>query len=237
MMILNPQGISFLLFDSGLELFTKSILKEIMKQNLRVSQNQKKLDVLLENPIHGNLLKSIPEGSSKRGRPDIIHTSLLFALNSPIFLENSASISVHTRNNEIFWARNDWKIPPSYVRFRGIMEELLKYGRVPKTGEQILSLEKDISVEDWVVKQKPSAVLLMDEDGVNISLKKLGTILSTEHHPIILIGGYQRGKIQPQYRKLAQNVYSIYSRSLPTWSILSRCCIATELGLGIPCMK
>ena len=98
----NAQFI-FLFFESALELYP--ISKEKKSNNT--------MKRLLDSSIDQNLLKNLKYGY-KRGRPDIIHSSLLNIVFSPLFESKKVGIYIHTRQNYIIMIPWPWKVPASY---------------------------------------------------------------------------------------------------------------------------
>ena len=83
--------LSFILAESSLEIIPKKI-----QNHPSVISHSKKLgkapsEILLDNSWHYAAMKGI-ENENKRGRPDIVHSSLLEACSIPLYFEKKISI-------------------------------------------------------------------------------------------------------------------------------------------------
>ena len=65
----------------------------------------------------------------KRGRPDIVHFTLLEALGSPLNLEGLLKIYVHTYSGYVIDVRPEVRLPRDCNRFSGLMEQLFQEGK------------------------------------------------------------------------------------------------------------
>jgi len=80
-------------------------------------------EILLDNSWHFAAMKGI-KNEIKRGRPDIVHFSILEATTIPLYLENKLNLFVHTIDDKVIHFGKNVHLPKSYHRFQGVMEKL-----------------------------------------------------------------------------------------------------------------
>ncbi|NVM54693.1 MAG: 16S rRNA methyltransferase [Candidatus Helarchaeota archaeon] len=193
------------------------------KKVVRTAQEKRKKPLektLLDVSIHNHLMGKLPE-KNKRGRPDIIHNSLLLALESRLNKEGYLQIYVHTRNDEILTFNPEVRIPRNYNRFVGLMEQLFDIKKIPPNSEQILISMSSQSLEEFLHKLDPNLVVLFTENGLPTNDIKLQKIFSENNKVVALIGGFPHGDFSQKIYKLADMKLSIYSEPLNTLVVIS----------------
>ncbi len=220
-------NVNFLFFDAALEIIPKTFWKHktIAK---KTKKNTVPLDeTLLDVSEHLSIVKQLKE-SHRRGRPDILHISLLQLLHHPLLYEFNKNIRifVHTRNDIVFEVPHDWRIPINYYRFKRIIGQLLKYGTVPPKAESPILIAKKIPLQQLFQTLADDTILLTSH-GVYFDLKNDSTTfiqhfgLKEEKKRITFcIGAFQRGQSpRPELKPLFHA--SIYHSSLPAWIVTS----------------
>jgi len=91
-------NLSLILAESSLEMIPREI-----QNHSSITSHSKKLgkspsNILLDNSWHYAAMKGI-QNENKRGRPDIVHFSLLEACSIPLYFEKKLSIYIHTLDN------------------------------------------------------------------------------------------------------------------------------------------
>ena len=92
--------ISLILSESALELVPYEL-----EEHPSVVSHAKKLgkypsDILLDNSWHFAAMKGLKD-EIKRGRPDLVHFSILEATTIPLYLQNKLNLFVHTIDNKV----------------------------------------------------------------------------------------------------------------------------------------
>ena len=117
-------AVSLVLAESALEL----IPKEIQNRPAVVSDSRRRGRepslMLLDRSFHHSAMMKLKDGE-KRGRPDLVHISLLAATGTPLFLEKKLRVFVHTYPDVVMEIGEGVRVPKSYLRFRGLAEKLL----------------------------------------------------------------------------------------------------------------
>ncbi|OYT30950.1 MAG: 16S rRNA methyltransferase [Thermofilum sp. ex4484_79] len=215
------------LVESGLELVPKEISKHPLIRRYAKKKGKKPSKVLLDISFHYHAMKNLKD-FNKRGRPDIVHFCLLEALGSPLNKMALLRIYVHTYDGKVVFIDPSTRIPKNYIRFVGLMEQLLDKGKVPPNSSSPLLWIREMPVKDLIGHVKPGTVILLDEKGKKMSVHELAKKFPIGDNPLILIGGFQRGNISQEIREQADYIVSIFKETLETWIVISRILCAYE---------
>ncbi len=220
--------IVIIFFDSALELIPQSLRKHPLVRKKWHKGLKKNRGILLDGALHRPLLDSL-EDVEKRGRPDIIHHSLMNIVYSPLFREKKIQVFVHTRNDLCIEIPSHWRVPVNYNRFCGLFSQLLLKRRVPLTGESILTVEHS-SLVKLLQKFKDSEIYICEHttrsNNEEIKTKNLNEI-SPISSKIFLIGGYQRGDAEFHFLESNTSAYdwvllTLYEEVKPAWVIAAK---------------
>jgi len=185
--------------------------------------------LLLDRSYHHAAMVASREDFSRRGRPDIVHLSLLLALDSLVNRRGRLRIFVHTVNDFVVNVSPTVRIPRNYTRFVGLMEQLLAHGRVPPEGEPLLWTERS-SLGGLLRSIGPSKVIGLSSSGRSVAISELAQKLALEPNPAIVIGGFPRGSFSERVLSCLQELLSIYGEGLETWTVVAMVlCAVAEL--------
>jgi len=115
-------------------------------------------EVLLDRSLHHAAMKSLPR-AEKRGRPDILHFCLLEALGSPLNIEGGLRVWVNTFGGYTISVSPKVRLPRDCVRFKGLIEQLFKFRRVPPESSEPLLIMEKMSLIGLLKTMKPDRVL------------------------------------------------------------------------------
>ncbi|MEB3816452.1 MAG: 16S rRNA methyltransferase [Desulfurococcales archaeon] len=180
--------------------------------------------LLLDKSLHYNAMASLPR-KWKRGRPDIVHLTLLVLLESRAGRRGLVEVYMHTVNGEVY-AFSPWeRIPKNYERFKGLMAHLLRDGRVPPEGEALIYKVAD-RLSDFVKEEGP--LILLWERGVRSSEEEV-VARALAVNGLLGIGAFPRGDFERSTLRKAREYYSIAGgEPLPAWSVACRLVRAYE---------
>ncbi len=181
--------------------------------------------ILDSNFHHAAISKYFPGEENRRGRPDIVHYFLLNTLESPLNLSGKLKVYIHTRENYVIFVDPSTRIPKSYNRFIGLMEDLFHNHYVPNGKEPLLSI-MHMDLFSLIKKIEPVKIFVMNENGKNIKLKEI-----IEDEILLLIGGFPSGDFISNISQFI-NV-SIFPSPLPAWVIAYEIISEAERYLGI----
>jgi rRNA small subunit pseudouridine methyltransferase Nep1 len=221
------------LAESSLEVIPSALRSNptIIKQAKRRGLRPKSM--LLDVSLHHQLMQGLPD-HTRRGRPDIVHVTLLSVLGSPLCKESMMQLFVHTRDDYVIRIDSSTRLPRVYNRFTGLMSQLFDAGRVPPSSEKpLLRLEK--GTMDTLIKQLgPTSVTLFTRIGEPATAEDIMRDLARESRPLIIIGGFPHGHMSEENARLATKKISIDKSMLETWVVASRAIYEYERAIGLP---
>ncbi len=200
-----------ILGDSELELVPKeiqghpSVVKHAKRRNKRPS------NLLLDATYHHQAIRSkYGKEAERRGRPDIVHFFLINAQESLLNMEGKLRVYVHTRNNDVLRFKPEVRIPKSYVRFVGLMEDLFHNGVVPNKENPLITLEK-MSLKELALSTG-NPIILLSEKGKSVRIKDL----NIPKDVTFIIGGFPHGDFLSNM-DFCDEIVSIYPRTVMAW--------------------
>ncbi len=173
------------------------------------------------------------EENEKRGRPDIVHFSLLEALGSPLNREELLRIYVHTINDYVVTVNPETRLPRNYDRFVGLMEQLFELGRVPPTGQILLKLEPKTRAQ-LLNEINATHVTAFSRRGSPHTLEEVVSRLPAEEMPVVIVGAFPHGHFSQATVKLADEMICTDPGMLEAWTVTSRVIYAYERAISLP---
>lgn len=210
--------ISLILAESALELVPlelqdhPSVLSHAQKLGKHPSE------ILLDNSWHFAAMKGI-ENEIKRGRPDLVHFSILEATTIPLYLKNKIQVYIHTINDQVIHIGENVHIPKSYHRFEGLIEKLFLEKTI-RSGDNILLEIKEKSFSELINEIKPSAVIGFSTKGEPSSFEKISSKISD--NACIVIGGFQKGHFAESTKNKINHLFSIDELSYEAHVVIAR---------------
>ena len=210
--------LNIILSESSLELIPKE-----MHNHPSVTSYSKKFkksvsNTLLDNSWHFGAMKGL-ENEIKRGRPDIIHLTLLSLCTSPAFYQNKIKVFVHTINDEIISINNNTHLPKSYHRFQGLIEKLFLTKKIESEDEILMEMESS-TLSQLISKIRPTQIIGFTTKGKKTTFEKL--IKQIEENSCILIGGFQKGHFSKETEKIIKQSFSMHDSPLEAHLVASR---------------
>jgi rRNA small subunit pseudouridine methyltransferase Nep1 len=178
--------------------------------------------ILLDSNYHYSAMTTLQEGR-RRGRPDITHLFLLTALESIVNKEGQLHIIVHTRNNMVITVNPETRIMRNYERFLGLMENLFEKHVVPDEKQPLLSLQKNIPLEQAIEQVQADVTITFSKDGSSVILSDYFKELKKQnkHHLLCIIGGFPSGTFHTDLKTFTNDNFSLYPDMLPAWTVAS----------------
>ena len=210
--------ISLILSESALELVPYEL-----QEHPSVISHAKKLgkhpsEILLDNSWHFAAMKGI-KNEIKRGRPDLVHFSILEATTIPLYYQNKLNLFVHTIDNKVIHFGKNVHIPKSYHRFQGVIEKLFQEKKVLSKKELLLEI-KDQTFSELIHEINPFNVIGFSTSGQSSSYQKIASEIPD--NSCIVIGGFQKGHFSDSTQSEITNLYSIGNDSFEGHVIVSR---------------
>lgn len=211
--------VKIVIAEASLELVPREICGHAAVIRSAKLRNKKPTEILLDKSIHYHAMKGLPD-SLKRGRPDIVHVTLLEILSSPLNLERKLQVFVHTYGDYVIEVSPEVRIPRNYNRFVGLIEQLFKEGVIPPGTEKPLLKLFPSTITSLLKKLGVPGLLLLDEKGVLTSPKSICEEALGRGLPIV-IGGFPHGEFSNEVVANAVATYSIYHKPLDAWVVAS----------------
>jgi len=219
------------LFDSNVEAIPSEVASDRAFARSQDSTKKQKEYTILDRATHHFAMRRLPN-SERRGRPDIVHVSILSIADSPAYADGLVNFVVHTVGDKVMVPTAAWRPPRNYRNFLGLMEELLQFGRAPSVGQPVLSL-KSGTVKGAVDRTRAERVVLLSSHGNQSSLSE--EVKDLRRYVVAyLIGGYAKGGPRQEVVRLADKVVSIHRSSLSSSIVISRLLYEIEKSIGRP---
>ncbi len=221
------EKLRLLLLESPLELVPRELWSHPQVVKTARRYDLEPGDLILDKSLHYNAMAVLPK-KWKRGRPDIVHVTLLNILDSPLAMDGKLEVYIHVFDGRVFRVEPHTRIPKHFERFKGLMAQLLKVGRVPPEGEPLI-YEVAGSLSEFL---SSSRLILMWERGVQVSPDRVvEDAMSSGDY--VGIGMFPRGDFKRSVLRKASRSYSIMGgRPLKAWTVASRLLCAAERMLG-----
>lgn len=221
--------LTLIIHHSGLELISanNSDMRHNAVKNDAIRRKKKARDILLDLSVHQAAIK--PKLRSTIGRPDLIHQVLLvWHHNMKLLSMDNVKLIIHTRNNYWFTVPPSWRVPVSYLRFRGLMELFFSSKSISMPGLQ-LSLVQG-TVKDLVMNcNEPSSQIiynlttkapdLCNETYNTEFIKNFVAKTKSNDNLIVLIGGFQKGEINIKIERKTD--IKLFQKPTTSWQVLS----------------
>ena len=210
--------ISLILTESSLELIPHEL-----KHHPSVISHARKLgknpsEILLDNSWHFAAMKGIKD-ELKRGRPDLVHFSILEATTIPLYLQNKLRFFVHTIDDKVIYFGQNVHVPKSYHRFEGLIEKLYQEKKIIANNDVLLEL-KDKTFSELLGEINPSKVRGFSTKGVSKSYEKIAADITDD--TCIVIGGFQKGHFSDLIENKINELYSIGDGSFEGHVVIAR---------------
>ncbi len=211
-------NLSLILAESSLEMIPMNI-----QNHPSVISHSKKLgkppgEILLDNSWHYAAMKGI-QNENKRGRPDIVHFSLLEACSIPLYFEKKLSVYVHTLNDKVIKVGDRIHLPKSFHRFTGLIEKLFHEKRIESEGKMLLEMN-DTSFSKLIEEINPKNIIGLSSLGESSSYGDVAKSLT--ENSCVVIGGFQKSHFSESIVSKIDHLVSIDSNSLESHIVTAR---------------
>jgi rRNA small subunit pseudouridine methyltransferase Nep1 len=224
--------VSLLLADAAVELVPREISRHPSVEGYARRRGKRPENILLDSSYHYPAMRGLA-AAEKRGRPDILHTTLLEALGSPLNKAGVLRVFCHTQSGLIIEVNPSVRLPRNYDRFKGLLEKLLVEGFIStERGETLLRAEKR-GLREWIRENygDGAGVILLSETGQPASERMLVEQASTGR-AIFAVGCFPRGDFSEEVKSIAQGEISISCYRLEAWVAASRLLCLLERGFA-----
>lgn len=240
--------ISLVIAEAALETVPIEIIDHPSVRNYSKKIGKRPIETLLDRSYHhAAMLRPSLKLSSRRGRPDLIHISLLEALSTPLYFEGLLKVYVHTIQDKVISIGENLRLPKSYFRFEGLMMTLFKNKIIngaydDRNDKDIILLQlRDGITFEALIKDivKPDKLVGLSSIGIRSTVENVvaRTLASDEngnsYNSAFVIGGFPRGHFSDKVSDLFDKLYSVGAFKLESHLVIARILYECEKALFI----
>lgn len=209
--------LSLIIAESSIELVPEEIKRHPSVRASARRSGKKPSQILLDNSWHFAAMRGL-ENEIKRGRPDLVHFSLLEATSIPLYFEDKVQIYVHTVRDQVIFVGSGVRLPKSFHRFAGLMEKLFYDGIVKSEDKTLLELKK-MSFSSLIDSIDPKKVVGLSTDGTRSTYSDVASGLDDS---CLVLGGFQKGEFSAGIKDSIDESFCVDDESLESHIVLGR---------------
>ena len=217
--------LNFVLAESALELIPKEILKTPAVVSDARRRGVDPSRILLDRSIHHSAMAKLRD-SEKKGRPDLVHAVLLSVTGTPLYLDGSVKVFVHTNKDVVLELAEKTRIPKSYFRFRGLVEKLLS----EMSDEGIIKAYQS-RIRDLVKKIGSGKVIGLSVQGRQTGLEELAEKVVASKSPCVIVGGFPHGHFTRETLSVVDELARVHEMPLEASVVAARMVYEIEKSL------
>jgi len=208
--------LNFVLAESALEIVPKEIRSQPAVTSDARRRQKDPSEILLDRSFHHSAMAKLKD-SEKRGRPDLVHVTLLNVTGTPLYLDGSVRVFVHTYDDVVLEVAEKTRIPKNYLRFRGLMEKVLV--ERPKQG---LIRVHSMRVKELLTMVSSDEAIGLSVRGKMMTLEELARKVMTAKNPSVIVGGFPHGHFSPETLAAMDKLVRIDAGPLEAHVVASR---------------
>ncbi len=214
-------SIILIIAEAALELVPESIAWHSAVVKHAKSKGKDVKSILLDRSYHHTAMLNLKD-AEKRGRPDIVHFTLLEATSIPLYFKDILDVYIHTIDDKVIRVGKSVRLPKNYNRFVGLIEDLYaKKVIVNNEGDTLLSLHES-KLSSLIDKIKPSKVIGLSRHGISKDAEYVAEQVISKNKACIVIGGFAKGTFSQSTLGLFDQLVSISSYSLEAHVVAAR---------------
>jgi rRNA small subunit pseudouridine methyltransferase Nep1 len=202
--------------DASLELVPSELWKNPAVSRDAMRRRIEPSRMLLDRSFHHSAMTRLKDGF-KRGRPDLVHATVLSATCSPLYDEGLLKVYIHTLAGEVIEFHERTRVPKNYIRFRGLMEKALSERNA---GPLIRVFNSDF--RGLLEAIRPEFVIGLSTLGRKRDLQELCIESARRSRPCFVVGGFPHGHFSEEVVKGLDDVVRIHEKSLEAHVVVSR---------------
>lgn len=224
--------LTLVLAEAELELVPSNIVLHPQVQRAAQARDRRAGRTILDSSMHHEALRQVPEGE-RRGRPDLVHFSMLLALDSALNKADELRVVVHTRNDQRLAIHPDTRLMRHYPRFIGLMEKLFQDGASPRE-DPLLVLEDGWSLKRILEHHATGPVVCFSEKGTPIEPGGwLAQKRQASEDLTVVLGCFPHGDFHADPATWAQEVVGLGGEALSVWTVEMEVLAHWERACGI----
>jgi rRNA small subunit pseudouridine methyltransferase Nep1 len=216
----------FIIAEAALELIPEPLWRDPSVRNDAERRDKEPGSILLDRSVHHSAMLKLSDGY-RRGRPDLVHLTLLNVTSTPLHQEGKARVYIHTIDDAVLEFGEGARPPKSYARFRNLMEKLL----VERPAEGLVSV-RDATLPRLLKGIGTDRAVGLSVQGAPMRLEALGGDLAQRKDPSVVVGGFPRGHFLPRDIKAFDSLVRIDERALDAHVVAARVVYEVERSLS-----
>jgi len=208
--------LNFVLVESALELVPKEVRKHPAVESDVKRRGKDASEILLDSSFHHSAMQRLKD-SEKRGRPDLVHVTLLSVTGTPLYTEGQVKAFVHTHDGLVLEIAEKTRITKNYFRFRGLMEEAL----VERPSKGLIRVHS-MGVKELVEMVSSDEVFGLSVQGKMTPLEELARMVAADRDPSVIVGGFPHGHFSPETLSVVDQLFRINAKPLEAHVVASR---------------
>jgi rRNA small subunit pseudouridine methyltransferase Nep1 len=202
--------------EAALELIPETLWREPSVRNDAERRAQQPGSILLDRSVHHSAMLKLSDGY-RRGRPDLVHLTLLSVTSTPLHQEGKVGVYIHTIDDSVLEFGAGARPPKSYARFRNLIEKLLV-----ERPEEGLVIVRDATLPQLLKGVGTDYSAGLSVQGAPMRLEGLAGDLAQLKNPAVVVGGFPRGHFLPKDLKAFDNLVRIDDRALDAHVVAAR---------------
>ncbi|MDA4117099.1 MAG: ribosome biogenesis protein [Thaumarchaeota archaeon] len=218
----------FVIAESALELIPKPLWGDPSVRADAKRRGEEAGNILLDRSTHHSAMLKLSDGH-RRGRPDLVHLTLLNVTSTPLHQEGNVQVYIHTIDDTVFEFGEGARPPKSYARFRNLMEKLF----VERPEEGLVSV-RDATLPQLLRVVGADYSVGLSVQGISTKLEDLASDLARRENPAVMVGGFPRGHFFPRDIKAFDSMVRIHDKPLDAHVVAARVTYEVEKRLAKP---
>ena len=154
----------FILTKASIEPIPKKLWDHPAVQKWARVRRKHPSKMILDQAFHFSAIRKLKDYQN-RGRVDILHRALLTILDSKLNKKGYIdAIVIHTIQDKYFIVNPEARLPRHYLRFLGLMEDLLRKGKI-ETSEGKILIDQANNIEDIAKKHNITYMVCLETRG------------------------------------------------------------------------
>ncbi|HUH99880.1 MAG TPA: ribosome biogenesis protein [Nitrososphaerales archaeon] len=216
----------FVIGEAALELVPEPLWKSPSVRSDSARRDLEPGSILLDRSIHHSAMLRLDDGY-RRGRPDLVHLTLLNVTSTPLHQEGKARVYIQTIDDSVLEFGEGARPPKSYARFRSLMEKLL----VERPGTGLVRV-RDGTLPELLKQIGTDRSVGLSVQGALEPLESLASDLVRRKDPVVVVGGFPRGHFLTRDLKAFDSLVRIDQRPLDAHVVAARIIYEVEKSLG-----
>jgi rRNA small subunit pseudouridine methyltransferase Nep1 len=206
----------FVIAEAAFELIPESLWRDPSVRKDGERRDLEPAQILLDRSVHHSAMLKLKDGF-RRGRPDLVHLTLLSATSTPLHQEGKARIYIHTMDDVVLEFEGGTRPPKSYARFRNLMEKILV--ERPQSG---LVTVRESTLPELLKSIGTDHTTGLSVQGAQVRLEALADDLVKRKNPAVVVGGFPKGHFLPTDLKAFDELARIDDQSLDAHVVTAR---------------